>query len=122
MQVSLSELRLLADSQRTRCLGCGEAMTIQGQWNDHGTCRRYYGTGERVDYPLWLSMVERVSNDGAIFDRWGEAEPMFGIPSWFPTDGRTTTVRYEASHELSCNCGRCLPGLVELTTRPAVLS
>ena len=119
--VTVSDLRLLADSQRTRCLGCGEAMSVQGGgWQPHGSCRSYYGAGERVDYPLWLGMVERVSNDGAIFDRWNEGEPMHGIPSVFAGDMRTATVRYEGSHGNGCECGRCVPSLAELTTYPRV--
>ena len=99
MSTTYEAIDTLASTQRARCLGCGEAVgtgELSGTpvWTPHGTCRPYYGAGNRVDYGLWLSMVENDDGgDRPYFDTWSSAEPMRGVPSWFPA-----TSDFLASH------------------------
>lgn len=102
----------LASTQAERCLGCA---ALSGTCD----CPRYYGVGPRVDYELWCELLGRFT-DEPLFRVWAEAEPQLGVPSWWPSDGRPSTRRYEQTHPAECSCGGCLPSLTEFAASELV--
>lgn len=86
---TVDEYAELVVTIRPRCLGCAAELPDERDdagrlvWTQHGTCRPYYGIGERVDYDRWCELVGRLT-DEPLFDRWASAEPMLGVPSWVP--------------------------------------
>lgn len=102
------DLARLAATQQQRCLGCAKP---EGDCD----CPRRYGVGSRVDYDLWCELT---LHSEPLFRVWAEAEPMCGVPSWWPDAGRPSRRRYENTHGGGCTCGGCVPSLAQLRALP----